>query len=94
MSQAATPVGPVLEASEWGLAVASAIEQANPGTQVVDRGAYLRVLAPPPCRITRAAIERALGGEFRLPMDLERLMPSFRGFLRIDDDHVEWRNAP
>jgi hypothetical protein len=84
-------VGPVLEASEPGRAVLAAIRQQNDQVEVVDRGAYLRVLVRGRCVVTRQAIEHALGSPFRLPTDLEPLMIAFKGFLRMDDEQVEWR---
>jgi len=84
-------VGPVLEASESGRAVLAAICELNERVEVVDRGAYLRVLVPGRCVVTRGAIEQALGRAFHLPTDLEALMPAFKGFLAMDDERVEWR---
>jgi hypothetical protein len=83
-------VGPVLEASPSGRAVLAAIREQNHLVAVEDRGAYLRVLVPGRCIVTRLAIERALGRAFRLPADLEPLMPSFKGLLAITEDRVEW----
>jgi toluene monooxygenase system ferredoxin subunit len=84
-------VGPVLEASESGRAVLAAIRELNEQVEVVDRGAYSRVLVPGRCVVTRRAIEQALGRAFHLPTDLEALMPAFKGFLVMDDERVEWR---
>jgi len=83
-------VGPVLEASEVGHAIVAAIREANPGATVVDRGAYLRVLVPGRCVVRRDAIARLLGRPFRLPGDLELVMPSFKGRIAIGDDEVVW----
>lgn len=83
-------VGPVLVPSELGLAVLSAIRAENPGVEVQDRGAYLRVLAEARCVARRGAIERALGRPFQLPGDLEQVMPSFKGRLRIEADEAVW----
>jgi toluene monooxygenase system protein D len=85
------PVGPVLEASEIGRAVASAILRSNPEATLDDRGAYLRVSVPGHCSVTRRDIEAELGRHFALPRDLELVMPAFRGLLRMSDDTVEWR---
>jgi hypothetical protein len=84
-------VGPVLEASDSGRAVVAAIRKLNTDVTVVDRGAYLRVLVPRRCVVTRQAIERALGHKFELPLDLEALMPSFKGRITMDDERAEWR---
>jgi toluene monooxygenase system protein D len=88
-------VGPVLEADEVGHAIIAAIREANAEVTVLDRGGYLRVLVPGRCVVGRAAIERALGRGFRLPGDLELVMPSFKGTIQITDDEVvwSWRNA-
>jgi len=84
-------VGPVLQASELGLAVLAALRELNPGVHVLDRGAYVRVATPSPCVLTRAAVERITGQLFELPGDLEQVMPSFQGFLSLGADRVEWR---
>jgi toluene monooxygenase system protein D len=83
-------VGPVLEASELGLAVLAAIRSLNARVEVQDRGAYLRVSSPSRCVVTRRAIEHELGRAVRLPGDLELAMPSFKGRLRIDADGAVW----
>ncbi len=84
-------VGPVLEASDAGRAVAAAILASNADATLDDRGAYLRVSAPRRCAVTRRDIEQRLGRSFVLPRDLELVMPAFQGLLRIGDDGVEWR---
>lgn len=93
MSAAAATVGPVLEASPAGRAVVAAIEDLNASVHVEDRVAYLRVEVPGRCVVTRDAIERRLGRSFRLPMDLEAVMPAFKGMLSVDDDRAEWSYA-
>lgn len=92
MSQAepTSTVGPVLEASAAGRAVVRAIEELNQRVEIQDRGAYLRVLVPERCVVTREAIERALGARFELPADLESVMPAFKGLFRVDAESVEW----
>jgi toluene monooxygenase system protein D len=83
-------VGPVLETSEVARAVVAAIRELNADVLVEDRGAYLRVLVPERCVVTRAAIEGVLGHPFRLPADLEPLMPAFKGRLSVTEDTVVW----
>jgi hypothetical protein len=83
-------VGPVLQASELGRAVVSAILELNPGAEVIDRGAYYRVLVAGRCSLTRDAVERIIGCAFVLPADLERLMPSFAGRLSFAGGAVHW----
>lgn len=84
-------VGPVLESNEIAHAIIAAIRETHAGVEVHDRGAYLRVLVPGGCVVTRAAIERVLGRPFALPADLELVMPSFKGTISITDDEVAWR---
>ena len=83
-------VGPVLDASAASAAVVAAIRALNPDALVEDHGSYLRVLVPGRCVVQRAAVERALGRPFRLPGDLELVMPSFKGTIEITDDQVVW----
>lgn len=90
MSSTRSTVGPVLEASPAGRAVVAAIEDLNNDVHVEDRAAYLRVEVRGRCVVTRDAIERRLGRAFRLPMDLEAVMPAFKGILSVDDDRAEW----
>jgi toluene monooxygenase system protein D len=83
-------VGPVLSANEIGRAVIAAIMEQNRDVEVQDRGSYLRVLAPRRCALTREAVERTLGRPFRLPSDLELVMPSFSGSFSVSDDQAAW----
>ena len=83
-------VGPVLEASEFGLAVVAAIREQNAEVEVQDRGSYLRVLAFGRCAMKRQAVERILGRPFRLPSDLEIIMPSFQGSFSVSEDEASW----
>ncbi len=89
-------VGPVLEACDASQAVIAAICELNENVEVKDRGSYLRVLVPERCVVTREAIERALARPFRLPGDLELLMPAFAGVLTMTGDQAVWsfRGAP
>src|SRR5262249_26085681 len=83
-------VGPVLEASEAARAVVSAIRQLNGDAGVEDQGSYLRVLVPHRCVVTPRAIEKALGRPFRLPGDLEIIMPAFKGSLELSEEEAVW----
>jgi hypothetical protein len=86
-------VGPVLIAGPIADAVVAAIQELNGEVTVIDRGAYLRVLVRERCRLTCAAVERRINGPFRLPSDLEMVMASFRGRLRIDEGEVVWEKG-
>lgn len=83
-------VGPVLQRGQAADAVIAAIAQHNLEVVLVDRGAYVRVLVPNRCVVTRRAIEAQLGRAFRLPRDLEPIMPSFKGRFRVDDEQAIW----
>jgi hypothetical protein len=83
-------VGPVLEAGAIADAVVAAIRGMNGDVVVEDRGSYVRVLSPDRCVVTRQAIEAALGRPFRLPADLECVMPSFKGVFTITSDEAVW----
>jgi hypothetical protein len=92
-------VGPVLHAGPRADAVVAAIRFLNEHVEVVDRGAYLRVLVPGTCRVTRAAIEAEGGSAFALPADLERILLSFQGRMHVDELRAVWwvggeREAP
>jgi toluene monooxygenase system protein D len=97
MSQSAGPaipaeaVGPVLIRGPVAEALVQAIVATNADAQVIDRGAYLRVLVPRCCRLSRAAAEAQLGATFNLPADLEEVMPSFKGRLIITEQEVIWQ---
>jgi nitrite reductase/ring-hydroxylating ferredoxin subunit len=87
---AAGLVGPVLLVGREADAIVAALRQERPELTVLHRGAYLRVQAVSPCRLRRAAVEQLLGRRFLLPADLERVMPSFCGRMRIDGSAVVW----
>ena len=83
-------VGPVLTAGETASAMIETMTLLNRDLQVQDRGSYLRVLAPGRCTLNRAAVEHRLGRPFRLPADLEAVMPSFLGRFRVDEEEASW----
>lgn len=86
----ADAVGPVLARADLTDAVVAAIRDENREVTVVDRGGYVRVLAARRCAVSRAAIERHAGHPIRLPGDLEAIMPSFRGQLRLGEEGASW----
>ena len=83
-------VGPVLIGRPSGHAVLAAIRRLNPSAEIHDRGSYIRVLAPRRCMVTRRAIEEILGQSFDFRAELEIMMPSFKGRMRLDDDEAVW----
>jgi len=83
-------VGPVLKAGPVADVVIAAIRELNAPVEIVDRGSYLRVLCARRCRVTRDALERHRGAAFRLPGDLESVMPSFKGRLSLTEEEACW----
>jgi hypothetical protein len=86
-------VGPVLTPGPLADAIITAIRAANREVTVVDRGAYLRVLVPRRCQLDGARVAAILGKPFRLPPDLEAIMPSFRGSLSLTSEEAVWELA-
>jgi hypothetical protein len=85
-------VGPVLQSGPVANAIIAAIEDLNQDV-MVDRGAYVRVLVPRCCVVTRSAIEKHLGRSFRFPGELETVMSAFKGSLQLNQDDAAWRFA-
>lgn len=83
-------VGPVLHATPFAHSVVSVIEDENEHVLVQDEGAYLRVLAPRVCRLSRGGLEAATGTTIRFPGDLEVVMSSFTGVMQLTEDGVVW----
>jgi toluene monooxygenase system protein D len=86
-------VGPVLQSGPVASAIIAAIKDLNQDVLVVDRGAYVRVLVPRCCVVTRSAIENHLGRPFRFPGELETVMSAFKGSLQLSQDEAAWRFA-
>ena len=86
-------VGPVLHVTPFARAVVSVIEEENADVLVQDEGAYLRVLVPRVCRLSRAGLEAATGLAVRFPGELEVVMSSFTGVLQLTEDDAVWRLA-
>ncbi len=84
-------VGPVLQAGTLGNAVVAAIRDLNQDVLVMDRGAYLRVLVPWRCIVTREAIEEYLGRPCRFPGELETIMSAFKGTIQLTEDEAVWQ---
>jgi toluene monooxygenase system protein D len=84
-------VGPVLQPGALTDAIVAAIRDMNPEVIVVDRGAYLRVLAPRTCMVTRIGIEKHLGRPMRFPGELETVMSAFKGAIRLTQDEAVWQ---
>lgn len=86
-------VGPVLQSGPVADAIIAAIKELNQDVIVIDRGAYVRVLVPRSCVVTRSAIERHLGRSFRFPGELETVMSAFKGSLQLNQGDASWQFA-
>ena len=86
-------VGPVLQSGAVATAIIAAIKDLNQDVMVVDRGAYVRILVPRCCVVTRSAIEKHLGRSFRFPGELEIVMSAFKGSLELNQNDAAWRFA-
>jgi toluene monooxygenase system protein D len=86
-------VGPVLHVTPFAWSVVAVIEEENIDVLVRDEGAYLRVLVPRVCRLSRAGLEAETGLAIRFPGDLELVMSSFTGVPRLTEDDAVWRLA-
>jgi toluene monooxygenase system protein D len=90
MDQDRRGVGPVLQATPFAEAVVTAIREENDDVVVQHEGAYLRVLVPCVCRLSRSAVQAVTGEDFQLPGDLEVIMSSFTGRMQITDHAAVW----
>ena len=86
-------VGPVLQVGTVTNAIIAAIKDLNQNVMVLDRGAYIRVLVPRCCVVTRSAIEKHLGPPFRFPGELETVMSAFKDSLQLNQNDAAWRFA-
>ena len=59
-------VGPVLQSTPFAREITAAIIEDNDDVVVSDRGAYLRVLAPRICRLSRATVEAVTGSPVQI----------------------------
>lgn len=86
-------VGPVVRGFDPELAdaVISAIEQDNPGREVIveDRGGYIRVSVAHQCRLTHASLVDALGRDFALS-ELEPSLSGFAGRMKLTEEEALW----
>lgn len=86
-------VGPVLQLTPFAEAIVEAIRDENNHVVVHHEGAYLRVLVPGVCRLSRAALQAVTGQDVQFPGDLELVMSSFTGVIRLTDEAAVWSSA-
>jgi hypothetical protein len=96
LSERLTPseVGPVLLSGRVSEAIVAAIRAQNAGVRVSQRGSYLRVAVSNRCEVRAQTVAALLGEPFRIPQDLERVMPSFRGRLSLSEELAAWEAIP
>jgi hypothetical protein len=87
---APSEVGPVLLVGRVAEAIVTAMRRQNAGVRVSNRGAYLRVSAAARCELRAETVGALLGEPFRIPQDLERVMPSFRGRMVLTEELASW----
>ena len=83
-------VGPVLQATPFADAIVAAIQDENDDVDIRYEGAYLRVLVSDVCRLSRAAVVAITGQDVQFPGDLEVIMSSFTGVMRLTDRTAVW----
>jgi toluene monooxygenase system protein D len=83
-------VGPVLQATPFAEAVIAAIREENDDVLVRHEAAYLRVLVPGECRLSRSALLSVTGEDVHFPGDLEAIMSSFSGRMEITAHTAVW----
>ena len=83
----------MLQLTPFAHAVVQAIQDENDDVVVRDEGAYLRVLVPGVCRLSRSALQAVTGHDVKFPGDLELIMSSFTGVICLTDDAAVWSIA-
>ena len=87
-------VGPVLLAGRVADAIVAAVCEQNAGARISPRGSYVRIAVAHRCEFRTRAVEDLLGEPFRVPQDLERVMTSFCGRMRLTEEGAIWETGP
>lgn len=86
-------VGPVLRGAGGEIvdAIIAAIERDNADrdVRIDDQGGYVRISVPRRCVLRRDTLQDELGSTIALS-EVEPVLSSFAGRLRITDDAMEW----
>jgi toluene monooxygenase system protein D len=84
-------VGPVLRSGEIASAAVEAVQQDNPGKEIIitDHIAYVRVATDRECVIRRDTMEQMLGRPFRM-QEIETDLSSFAGQINLTEDFVRF----
>jgi hypothetical protein len=70
--------------------IIAVIKKLNPTVEIQPLGAYIRILVPERCYLTKKAVEEYIGKTFPLPESLELIMPAFKGIMTCTHEHVVW----
>lgn len=84
-------VGPVMQKGEMGEAVIAAIEEDNSNRKIVieEHASYYRIKVEEECLLLVATVSEMFGSEVTYS-DIERSMPSFEGFIRVETDQIRF----
>jgi hypothetical protein len=86
-------VGPVLQATPLARCMIEALGEEHEGLYVEDAGAYYRVFAPGVCRLRKAIVDEIAGRDVAFPRELEVILSSFTGRMKMNDCGAVWWSA-
>lgn len=86
-------VGPVLQATPLARYMIEALEEEHEGLFVEDAGAYYRVFAPGVCRLRKEIVDEIAGRDVSFPRELEVILSSFTGKMKMNDSGAVWWSA-
>lgn len=86
-------VGPVLQATPLARYMIEALEEEHEVLFVEDAGAYYRVFAPGICRLRKEIVDEIAGRDVSFPRELEVILSSFTGKMKMNDSGAVWWSA-
>jgi hypothetical protein len=86
-------VGPVLQATPLARCMIEALEEEHEGLFVEDAGAYYRIFAPGVCRLRKEIVDEIAGRDVAFPRELEVILSSFTGKMKMNDSGAVWWSA-
>lgn len=84
-------VGPIMRKGDMADAVIEAIYADNNEKEIIidDHASYFRVKVEGDCLVRVATVSEMLGSSVNT-RDIEALMPSFEGFIRVETDQIRF----
>ena len=84
-------VGPVMRCGDMADAVVEAIQADNAGRKIIveEHASYLRIKVEGECTVRFETVGDMLGRDVDQG-DIEANMPSFEGFIRVEDDQMRF----